>query len=59
MLNVVILKKWPVFGAGYLSEAPSPPMTIFPPPPPYALYMCIQYTYSHREGGGGEAKQKG
>ncbi len=21
-------------------------------PPPYTLYKCIQYTYSHREGGG-------
>jgi hypothetical protein len=23
------------------------------PPPPYTLYRCILYTYSHREGGGG------
>jgi hypothetical protein len=23
-----------------------------PYPPPYTLYTCIQYTYSHREGGG-------
>jgi hypothetical protein len=39
------------FAAGvYLSEAPSPPMS--PYPPPYTLYTCILYTYSHREGGG-------
>jgi hypothetical protein len=31
----------------YLSEAPPPPLTL-----PYTLYTCIQYTYSHREGGG-------
>ncbi len=35
----------------YLSEAFSPPMT--PYSPPYTRYTCIQYTYSHREGGGG------
>jgi hypothetical protein len=23
--------------------------------PPYTLYTCIQYTYSHREGGRGES----
>ncbi len=35
------------FAAGvYLSEAQNPP-------PPYTLYTWIQYTYSHREGGGG------
>jgi hypothetical protein len=28
----------------YLSEAPSPPMT--PYPPPYTLYTCKKYTYS-------------
>ncbi len=34
----------------YLSEAPSPPVTPYP-----LLYTCIQYTYSHMEGGkGGE-----
>jgi hypothetical protein len=27
------------------------------PPPPYTLYTCIQYTYSHREGGSGESFQ--
>jgi hypothetical protein len=31
-----------------VSEAPSPTMT--PYSPPYTLYICIQYTYSHREG---------
>jgi hypothetical protein len=36
----------------YLSEAQIP---IPPPPHPYTLYVaCIQYTYSHREGGEGE-----
>ncbi len=35
----------------YLSEVPSPPMTPCSLPP-YTLYTCIQYTYSHREGGG-------
>ncbi len=24
------------------------------PPPPYTLYLCKQYSYSHREGGWGE-----
>jgi hypothetical protein len=33
----------------YLPEAPSPPMTPYPPP----LTRCIVYTYSHREVGGG------
>jgi hypothetical protein len=36
----------------YLSEAPSPPMTPYSTPS-YTLYTCIQYTYSHREGGRG------
>jgi hypothetical protein len=37
------------FAAGvYLSEAQNPIH-----PPPYTLYRCIQYTYSHREGGEG------
>ncbi len=35
----------------YLSEATFLPMTPYSPSPPYTLYMCIQYTYSHREGG--------
>ncbi len=26
--------------------------------PFYTLYACIQYTYSHREGGGGRANQR-
>jgi hypothetical protein len=35
------------FAAGvYLTEAQNPPCT---------LYTCIQYTYSHREEGGGES----
>ncbi len=39
----------------YLSEA----QYTIPPPPPYTLYTCIQYTYSHREGVGGvESKPK-
>ncbi len=39
----------------YLSEAPpTPPITQYSPPP-YTLYTCLQYNYSHREvGGGGE-----
>ncbi len=45
----------------YLSEAQNP---VPPPPPPYKLYTgtCIQFTYSHREGGrGGESwtREKG
>ncbi len=40
---------WRDFAAGvYLSEAQNP----LHPPPPYTFYTCIQYTYSHREGGG-------
>jgi hypothetical protein len=39
----------------YLSEAPSPPMTPFPP---YTLYMCILYTYLHRKGGGELTREK-
>jgi hypothetical protein len=37
----------------FLSEAQSPI-------PPHTLYTCIQYTYSHREGGdgGGEWNQR-
>ncbi len=34
----------------YLSEAPAPPLT--PYSPPYTMYTCIQYTYSHKKGGG-------
>ncbi len=29
------------------------PRTPYPPPPPYTLYTCIQYTYSYMEGGKG------
>ncbi len=36
----------------YLSEAPSPPMTPYFPPP-YTQYKCMQNTYAHREGGRG------
>ncbi len=37
------------FAAGvYLSETQNPV-----PPPPYTLYTCIQYSYSHTEWGGG------
>ncbi len=44
------------FAAGvYLSEA----QISIPHNPPYTLYSCIQYTYSHREGGkGGEFNQR-
>jgi hypothetical protein len=27
-------------------------------PPPYTLNTCMQYSYSHREGGGGELNQR-
>jgi hypothetical protein len=38
----------------YLPEAPSPPVTPYPPLT-YCTFTCIQYTCSHREGrGGGE-----
>jgi hypothetical protein len=39
-----------------MSEIPSPPMTPYSSSFPSTLYTCIQYTYSHREGGmgGGE-----
>jgi hypothetical protein len=30
-----------------------------PPPPPFTLYTCIQYTYSHREGGRVEPERRG
>jgi hypothetical protein len=33
----------------YLSDALSPPMTPYPPPP-YTQFTCIQYSYSRREG---------
>jgi hypothetical protein len=56
------LKNWPVKGllrqVFYLSEAPSPRVTLYSPPP-YTGYTCIHYTYSgkgaranQREGGG-------
>ncbi len=35
----------------YLSEAPSPPMTLYPPPP-YTLYRCIQYLFTQGRGRG-------
>jgi hypothetical protein len=28
-------------------------------PPPYTRYLCIQYTWTHREGGGGEGEGGG
>ena len=31
------------------------PITSYPPPP-YTLYTCMQYTYSHREGGRGRVE---
>jgi hypothetical protein len=34
------------------------PRTSYPPTPLQSLYKCIQYTYSHREGGGGELNQR-
>jgi len=30
-----------------------------PPNPPYTLYTCVQYTYSHREGGRGGGEPEG
>jgi hypothetical protein len=57
MQNVVILKNdlYRDFAAGdvYLSEAQNPIL-----PHSYTLYTCIQYTYSHREGGGGGGRVK-
>ncbi len=41
----------------YLSVAPSPPMT--PYSPPYTLYTCTKYTYSHGGGGGGATPRQG
>jgi hypothetical protein len=41
----------------YLSEAPSPPMTPYSPPP-YTLYTCVQYTYSHWEMGRVEPERR-
>ncbi len=42
-----------------MSEASSSPMNRYSPPPPYTLYTCIWYTYSHREGGErGRANQR-
>ncbi len=37
-------------GMFYLSEAPS---LLWPhtPPSPYTLYTCVQYSYTHMEGG--------
>jgi hypothetical protein len=35
----------------YLSEAQNPIL------PPHTLYECTQYTYSHRDGGGGGLNQ--
>jgi hypothetical protein len=39
----------------YLSEAPSPAMTLpyTPPPLTHCIGVYTQYTYSHKEGGGG------
>jgi hypothetical protein len=56
--NIYLL--WDFAAGVYLSEAPSPPMT--PYPPSYTLYTCIVYcilvTYSHGGGGGGVQKTK-
>jgi hypothetical protein len=42
-----------------VSEAPSTPIPHpILPSPLYTQYTCIQYTYSHREGGKGEANQR-
>ncbi len=48
--NAKLTCKGTVAAGVYLSEAQNPI-----PPPPYTLYTCIQYTYSHREGGGEES----
>jgi hypothetical protein len=37
----------------YLSESQNPI-----PPHPLYLYTCIQYTYSHRKGEGGDLNQR-
>ncbi len=53
MQNVVIKKNWPVkghCGSFFLSEAQN---TITPPSLTHCLRVCIQYSYSHRGGGGG------
>jgi hypothetical protein len=45
----------------YPSESHSPPMIPYPPPPPgppYTLYSCVQYTYSHGGGGGELTREK-
>ncbi len=57
MPNVVILKNLPVKGlCGRCYICLRLPPLLWPhSPPSYTLYTCIQYTYSHREGGrGGE-----
>jgi hypothetical protein len=41
----------------YLSEAPPPYVTILHTPLTH-LYTCMQYTYSHREGGGKLTRDK-
>jgi hypothetical protein len=37
--------------------AETPPLQCPHTPPPYTLYTCIQYTYSHMEGGGGRGRE--
>ncbi len=38
----------------YLSEAQNP----IHPPPPCTMYTCVQYIYSHMEGGGGGGERR-
>jgi hypothetical protein len=53
------LKNWPVrdFAAGvYLSEAPSPPMTLSPPL--HNVYVYTVYLYLYTQGGGELTREK-
>ncbi len=46
------------FAAGvYLPVSPSPPMTPYPPLT-HCIRVCIQYIYSHREGGRVELERR-
>jgi hypothetical protein len=47
-------------GRFFICVRPPPLLSPHILPPPYTLYTCIQYTYSHREGegGGGASREK-
>ncbi len=51
MQNFIIWKNWPVKGLCGRCLSAWGPEPHPPPPPTHTLYACIQYTYSHREGG--------